>query len=238
MRGADHRERRTRLQGNTEGERERFGGRFQWGWRHGAGQSGHFGIASDGLHTGAGLFRHGRSGGPEPVLLHGHGGARSLDADERQRGERKDKRGGGATAMTAGPGAPSGNCNPPVLYIDTTNQDLWFCSATNSWKKPTADTSGLPTLAGSNTWTGYSNLSSGQWRPPESTVSNLPSATGNVGKVFMVTDAVSAGSCSTGGGSLRELCRANGSTYECVGGCGSAGGGSGTAAYISALLSG
>ena len=146
--------------------------------------------------------------------------------------------GSGATAMTAGPGAPSGNCNPPVLYIDTTNQDLWFCSATNSWKKPTADTSGLPTLAGSNTWTGYSNLSSGQWRPPESTVSNLPSATGNVGKVFMVTDAVSAGSCSTGGGSLRELCRANGSTYECVGGCGSAGGGSGTAAYISALLSG
>ena len=146
--------------------------------------------------------------------------------------------GSGATAMTAGPGAPSGNCNPPVLYIDTTNQDLWFCSATNSWKKPTADTSGLPTLAGSNTWTGYSNLSSGQWRPPESTVSNLPSAAGNVGKVFMVTDAVSAGSCSTGGGSLRELCRANGSTYECVGGCGSAGGGSGATAYISALLSG
>src|ERR1022692_3379197 len=146
--------------------------------------------------------------------------------------------GSGATAMTAGPGAPSGNCNPPVLYIDTTNQDLWFCSATNSWKKPTADTSGLPTLAGSNTWTGYSNLSSGQWRPPESTVSNLPSAAGNVGKVFMVTDAVSAGSCSTGGGSLRELCRANGSTYECVGGCGSAGGGSGAVAYISALLSG
>ena len=146
--------------------------------------------------------------------------------------------GSGATAMTAGPGAPSGNCNPPVLYIDTTNQDLWFCSATNSWKKPTADTSGLPTLAGSNTWTGYSNLSSGQWRPPESTVSNLPSAAGNVGKVFMVTDAVSAGSCSTGGGSLRELCRANGSTYECVGGCGPAGGGSGATAYISALLSG
>ena len=146
--------------------------------------------------------------------------------------------GNGATAMTAGPGAPSGNCNPPVLYIDTTNQDLWFCGAANSWKRPTADTSGLPTLAGVNTWTGYSNLSGGQWRPPESTVANLPSAAGNVGKVFMVTDAVTAGSCSTGGGSLRELCRANGSTYECVGGCGSAGGGSGATAYISALLSG
>ena len=142
------------------------------------------------------------------------------------------------TTTTAGSGAPSGNCTPPVLYIDTTNQDLWFCGAANSWKRPTADTSGFPTLAGANTWTGYSNFSGGQWRPPESTVANLPAAAGNVGKVFMVTDAVSAGSCSTGGGSLRELCRANGSTYECVGGCGSTSGGSGTAAYISSLITG
>lgn len=145
-----------------------------------------------------------------------------------------------ATAFTAGTGAPVGNCNPPVMYIDTTNQDLWFCGAANSWKRPVADTSGLPTLAGANTWTGYSNLSGGQWRPPESTVANLPSAAGNVGKVFMVTDAVTAGSCSTGGGTFRELCRADGSAYECVGGCGSGGGGggSGTTAYVSPLISG
>jgi hypothetical protein len=142
-----------------------------------------------------------------------------------------------ATAVTAGAGAPSGNCAPPAVYIDTTNQDLWFCGAANSWKKPTADTSGFATLAGANTWTGYSNLSSGQWRPPESTVASLPSAAGNVGKVFMVTDAVAAGSCSTGGGTLRELCRANGATYECVGGCGSGGGSTG-APYISSLISG
>jgi hypothetical protein len=32
-----------------------------------------------------------------------------------------------------------------VVYIDTTNQNLWFCSATNSWKQPTASTSGLAT---------------------------------------------------------------------------------------------
>jgi hypothetical protein len=142
------------------------------------------------------------------------------------------------TTTTAGSGAPSGNCTPPVLYIDTTNQDLWFCGAANLWKRPTADTSGFPTLAGANTWTGYNNFSGGQWRPPESTVANLPAAAGNVGNVFMVTDAVSAGSCSTGGGSLRELCRANASTYECVGGCGSASGGSGTTAYISSLITG
>lgn len=66
----------------------------------------------------------------------------------------------------------------------------------------------------------------------------MPSAAGNAGKVFMVTDAAAAGSCSTGGGSLREMCRANGATYECVGGCGSGGGGSGTTAYISSLLAG
>jgi hypothetical protein len=145
-----------------------------------------------------------------------------------------------AAAMTAGTGAPSGNCTPPVVYIDTTNQDFWYCGAANSWKRPTADTSGLPTLAGPNTWTGYSNLSGGQWRPPESTAANLPSASGNAGKVFMVTDAATAGSCLTGGGSLRELCRANGSTYECVGGCGSAGGGGGggATAYISSLIPG
>jgi hypothetical protein len=148
--------------------------------------------------------------------------------------------GNAAGTMTAGTGAPAGNCAPPMLYIDTTNQDLWYCGATNTWKKPTADTSGFVTAAGTNAWTGYNNFSSGQWRPPESTVANLPSASGNAGKVFMVTDAAAAGSCSSGGGSLRELCRTNGTSYECVGGCGSVGGGSGsgTTAYISSLITG
>jgi hypothetical protein len=146
--------------------------------------------------------------------------------------------GNAAGTMTAGTGAPAGNCAPPMLYIDTTNQDLWYCSASNTWKKPTADTSGFATAAGTNTWTGYNNFSGGQWRPPESTVANLPSASGNAGKVFMVTDAAAAGSCSSGGGSLRELCRTNGTSYECVGGCGSGGGGGGTTAYISSLMAG
>ncbi len=146
--------------------------------------------------------------------------------------------GNAAGATTAGGGAPAGSCAPPMLYIDTTNQDLWYCGATNTWRKPTADTSGFATAAGTNAWTGYNNFSGGQWRPPESTVGNLPNASGNAGKVFMVTDAVTAGSCSNGGGLLRELCRANGSTYECVGGCGSAGGGGGSVAYLSSLMTG
>jgi hypothetical protein len=146
--------------------------------------------------------------------------------------------GTGTSTTTTGSGAPSGNCAPPMLYIDTTNQDLWYCGAANSWKRPTTDTSGFATFAGTNTWTGYNNLSGGQWRPPESTVANLPAAAGNAGKVFMVTDAASAGSCVTGGGSVRELCRANGLAYECVGGCGSTSGGSGSAPYISSLITG
>src|ERR1019366_5142721 len=96
MRGADHRKRRTRLQGDIEGERHRLGGGFQRGRGYGANQSRHLGIAADSVRTGADLFRDRRSGGAEPILLHGHGGAGSLDANERQRGKCDDSRGGGA----------------------------------------------------------------------------------------------------------------------------------------------
>src|ERR1035441_3301926 len=128
--------------------------------------------------------------------------------------------GNAAGTMTAGTGAPVGTCAPPMLYIDTTNQDLWYCSATNTWKKPTADTSGFATAAGTNTWTGYNNLSGGQWRPPESTVANLPNASGNAGKVFMVTDAAAAGPAAAGGGGGGRgkrgwrICRTRAATRE------------------------
>jgi len=151
---------------------------------------------------------------------------------------------GGGNGATIGNGAPVGSCTPPALYIDTTNQDLWFCGATNSWKKPAPDMSNVPTLSGINTWTGYNNQSAAQWRPPESTVANLPPAAANTGKVFMVVDAQNPGTCSAGGGSVRELCRANGTAYECVGGCGASGtgGGGGGAGggppYITSLIAG
>ncbi|MEO8596167.1 MAG: hypothetical protein ABI759_22805 [Candidatus Solibacter sp.] len=234
---------------------------------------------------------------------------------------------GSSASITAGASAPSGNCTPPALAIDTTSQELWYCGAANSWKKPeagllsgsntwtgtntltsgqlratgggaaidfsgaastapvkagttagrpsactlgqlyfatdagagqnlffctatgapgvwtqmtggSADTSSLGALGGANTWTGYNNFAGGQWRPPESTVAGLPPAAANQGKVFMVTDAVNAGTCSTGGGSVRELCRAGAAAYECVGGCGSGSGGAANTAYISSLLAG
>ncbi|MEO8367818.1 MAG: hypothetical protein ABI806_01280 [Candidatus Solibacter sp.] len=146
---------------------------------------------------------------------------------------------GGSSNITSAAGAPSGNCTPPAVYIDTTNQDLWFCGAPNSWKKPAADVSTLAALAGANTWTGYNNLVNAQWRPPEATVATLPASASNVGKVFMVTDAVSAGNCAAGGGATRELCRAAATGYECVGGCGGgSGGGASNTAYLSSLLAG
>ncbi len=50
--------------------------------------------------------------------------------------------GNGTTAITAGTGAPAGNCSPPALYTDTDNQDLWYCGAANSWKRPAGGASG------------------------------------------------------------------------------------------------
>jgi hypothetical protein len=149
---------------------------------------------------------------------------------------------GGGSPLT-GSGAPSGACTPPTMYIDTANQDLWFCGSANSWKKPAPDMSSVPVLGGTNTWTGYNNQQNAQWRPPESTVGNLPAAASNTGKVFLVTDAANGGNCVSGGGSIRELCRAAATAYECVGNCGTGGtgGGNGSAnggPYLSNLIAG
>ena len=81
---------------------------------------------------------------------------------------------------------------------------------------------------GSNSYTGYNDVSAGTWRPPESTVANMPPASGATGRVYLVTDASNAGACSAGGGATRTLCRSNGSNYECVGNCGGGAGGGGT----------
>ena len=123
-----------------------------------------------------------------------------------------------ASTATAGSGAPSGNCTPPAMYVDTANQDLWFCGTANVWKKPVTDLTGLPTLSGANAWTGYNNLAGAQFRPPESTVAALPAAAGNTGKVYIATDAITSGSCSAGGGSARSICRSTGTVWESIGG--------------------
>lgn len=48
--------------------------------------------------------------------------------------------GSGSVVLTSGAGAPSATCTGPstsnlAVYLDTTNQDEWWCSATNTWKK-------------------------------------------------------------------------------------------------------
>lgn len=44
--------------------------------------------------------------------------------------------GSGNMSLTSGAGAPSANCTAGTSwYLDTTNLDDWFCSATNTWRK-------------------------------------------------------------------------------------------------------
>ena len=49
------------------------------------------------------------------------------------------------------------------------------------------------------------------------TIAGRPAATGISGKWVVVTDALTAGDCTTGGGSALALCRSNGSTWVALG---------------------
>jgi hypothetical protein len=60
--------------------------------------------------------------------------------------------------------------------------------------------------------------------PPSSTFAGLPSASAYPNLLWVITDAPSAGSCASGGGSSRSLCRSNGTTWESIGGGGGGGG--------------
>lgn len=77
--------------------------------------------------------------------------------------------------------------------------------------------SGDVTQAGTNTMTGYTNFSGGSLRAPETTVASLPAAASNTGKLYIITDGASAGSCSSGSGSTVTICRSNGSAWVAVG---------------------
>lgn len=48
--------------------------------------------------------------------------------------------GSGSVVLTSGAGVPVANCTAPsssnlAVYLDTTNHDQWWCSATNTWLK-------------------------------------------------------------------------------------------------------
>ncbi len=66
--------------------------------------------------------------------------------------------GSGSVVLTTGSGAPIANCAAPsgtnlALYSDTTNNDEWWCYATNSWKKVLSVTSTGPYLVTGGTGT-------------------------------------------------------------------------------------
>src|ERR1022692_708716 len=74
--------------------------------------------------------------------------------------------GSGSVVLTSGAGAPSPNCTAPsssnlAVYLDTANQDEWWCSATNAWKKILSVTGSGPYLVTGGTGTAPGNPSSG-----------------------------------------------------------------------------
>lgn len=82
---------------------------------------------------------------------------------------------------------------------------------------------------GAFTWTGYHNFVAGQLRAPESAIAALPTGGAHTGKIYVVTDALTAGSCTINGGSAKSICRYSGSAWESIGG--GAGGGGGVSSF-------
>jgi hypothetical protein len=115
----------------------------------------------------------------------------------------------------------------------------YWCTAANTWKQLgyvgggsgalssncsslpcTIDvTAAVPLKAGANTWSGSNNFAGAQVQLPESTVGQLPSASTNAGKEFIVTDGASRSDCATGSGSaVVNMCRSNGTAWVFIGG--------------------
>jgi hypothetical protein len=74
--------------------------------------------------------------------------------------------GSGSVVLASGAGAPSANCAAPssinlAVYLDTANQDEWWCSATNTWKKILSVTGSGPYEVVGGTGTAPSTPSSG-----------------------------------------------------------------------------
>lgn len=66
-------------------------------------------------------------------------------------------------------------------------------------------------LSANNTMTGDNNFT-GKIRLPATTVSSLPTASSNSGRIFVVTDSL-GGSCTSGSGTAIVLCRSDGSAW-------------------------
>ncbi len=72
------------------------------------------------------------------------------------------------------------------------------------------------TTSGTNAMTGYTNFSGGTLRLPETVTASLPAASGATGLMYVVTDASSSNQCASGGGTLKTICRSDGSNWLAV----------------------
>ena len=82
-------------------------------------------------------------------LFSGCSGTQYLGADGACHTSSGGSGGSGYVSLATGAGAPSINCSAPsssnlALYLDTTNDDEWWCYAANSWKKTLSVTGSGP----------------------------------------------------------------------------------------------
>lgn len=132
-------------------------------------------------------------------------------------------------AVSSGTGAPAGGCTAiKDLYVNTTTNDLYICTATNTWTKYQQALGTLAQTNQANSYTGgfLQDFSSAKIKFGVSLVSNLPAAASNQYVVYVITNGTSGSDCTVGGGTSVALCTSNGSSWVALGGSG--GGGSGT----------
>jgi hypothetical protein len=118
---------------------------------------------------------------------------------------------------------PSGACTQHEWAWSTTAASLYYC--------PSGTWAVFPfvTLTGTETLTNKTLTAPAITLPVMGayTVAGLPAA-GTANRLAIVTDAATPGSCTSGGGSARSLCRDTGSAWEGIGDGGSGGGGGAT----------
>jgi hypothetical protein len=121
--------------------------------------------------------------------------------------------GSGSVVLTSGSGAPSANCTAPsssnlAVYLDTANQEEWWCSATNTWKKILSVTGSGPYEVVGSTGTAPSRPASGSVACYFDSTTNtqvcLDSGTGTStmvrvwsGTASLGTGAIASAACAT-----------------------------------------
>jgi len=120
--------------------------------------------------------------------------------------------GSGSVVLTSGSGAPSSNCTAPsssnlAVYLDTANQEEWWCPATNTWKKFLSVTGSGPYEAVGGTGTAPSAPSSGSVACYFDSTTNTQICLDSNGNAFTMvrvwsgtaslgTGAISSGTCA------------------------------------------